>query len=222
MIKHVFCDIGDVLIEWDGQKLCAELAKESAKPADFFLERLVVQGEFSFDKYPEWSLKCDNGLLQGENLYYEIARQSELRVDYGQFKKIWCDVLRENAHGVDWLKKMQDTACTTSILSNIGDIHFEYLYDRVDVVKNCDEFVVSYRCGFVKPKMEIFKVAFDSARELRGDCFGGVLKRDECLFVDDRTQNCAAGEKFGFVVVQYDKAKPQEFGGAVNKLSILL
>lgn len=218
MIKHVFCDIGDVLMRCDGKKLCEDLAKVSNKPVDFFLERLVSNANFSMQNYPKWALKCDKGELVGECLYEEIACAANLKINYSDFKKLWCGMVRPNEHGLGWLEKIQ-MSYTTAIVSNIGDIHWEHLYDLVPVIKNCDEYVLSYQHGFVKPQEEIFALSFDFAREFRRDCFGD-LSREECLFVDDRKANCEAARKFGFVALEYDLNNPKEFEEKVEKLGI--
>ncbi len=218
MIKHIFSDIGDVLMRCDGKKLCEDLAKVSSKPAEFFLERLVSNANFSLQNYPVWALKCDTGELRGECLYEEIVQKSNLKISYSDFKKLWCSIVEPNEHGLNWLKKIQKSY-TTAIVSNIGDIHWKHLYDSVPVIKNCDEYVLSYQCGFVKPKEEIFALSFDFSREFRRNCFGD-LNREECLFVDDRKANCEAAQKFGFVAVEYNLHNPREFEEKVAKLGI--
>jgi len=221
MIKHVFSDIGDVLMVWNGKKLCEDLSAVSEEPVDFFLERLVTKDNFSLQKYPLWALKCDKGELTGERLYAEILWASHLKIDYADFKKMWCGVIEPNEHGLDWLKKVQ-LSYTTSILSNIGDIHWAHLYDSVPVIKNCDDYVLSYQHNCVKPQKEIFKLSFKLACELRKDYFGEDLKLEECLFVDDRKSNCEAAQKFGFISIEYDLHKPKEFEEKLIKSGVVL
>lgn len=219
MIKHVFTDIGDVILHCNGKKLCEDLAKYSKKDAEYFINLFCVKEEFTLDKFPELALKCDRGILKGMDLYEEIMRRSSLTLDYQKFKEVWCSLFEPIPHYMNILENLQDKH-TVSVVSNLGDIHFAHIYDKYEVIKHCDDYILSFKIGFVKPEKQIFEIALENAKEMRKDYLGEDLAPEECLFVDDRQINCEEAGRLGIVAVQYDKNNPKKFDSALKKLGL--
>lgn len=220
MIKHIFSDIGNVILCFSLEKLCNDLGKHTDKPVEEFKHLFISKKSGSFlEAYPELPEKCDRGILKGKALYKEIVKQTGLKLNYEEFKPVWCNMFEPNEHYIDYFNQFKKKY-TTTILSNIGDIHFDHLYRQYVVLKGCDDYILSYVFGYLKPEKNLLQIAFNYANSLE-EYDKQKLTPKECLLIDDIKDICDAGREFGFTVIQYDKNNKERFEEEVKKLNLL-
>ena len=81
MIKTILCDLGDVIVYVDHDKIVEGLAKHSNKDKryihNYFYHTLTRKG---FDK----------GKLGAKEFFTNYKNKLNLKLSFNQFKKIWC------------------------------------------------------------------------------------------------------------------------------------
>ncbi len=89
---------------------------------------------------------------------------------------------------VEAVRHAHDAGIKTAVISNSwGDA----TYDTVDIGRLFDEIVISGEVGLHKPDAAIFELT----------CTRLGLEPNECVFVDDLRENCAAAEALGMAAI---------------------
>ena len=98
---------------------------------------------------------------------------------------------------IPWIEELHERGYKVYYLSNYPEKIARECAHEMRFLHVMDGGILSYKIGMVKPNGEIYK-------RLLSD-YG--LKAEECLFVDDREDNCAAAIKEGFAALQYTTYK---------------
>ncbi len=87
------------------------------------------------------------------------------------------------------------------LLSNTNSLHIDFIKTNVsfyDAFKNCfDAFYLSHEIHLRKPNEDIFKFVIDTHQ----------LKPEECLFIDDTSENTETAKALGLHVWNIDETK---------------
>jgi HAD superfamily hydrolase (TIGR01509 family) len=185
MIKAIFFDLGDVLINNSFDRVLAELARNlNLKYEDInqinneYREKLMI-GEISIREISKIIKERFNLFLTIEEIY-DIWGKS-----YGAVRGI----NEELYNVVDKLKKRY----IVGMISNIYDLMAKLDRERgiLDVFDPC---ILSCEVGLEKPDKEIFELAL---RE-------GNLNAHECVFIDNREGHLVNPNKIGFHTILFE------------------
>lgn len=110
-----------------------------------------------------------------------------------EFVAAWSEIFSENPPMTALVAELSRDY-PLYLLSNIGDIHAEYLPRTFPVFRHFAGAVFSYRVRCAKPDPAIFELA---ARQ-----FG--IEPARTVFIDDLSPNVAAARTLGFRAIQYD------------------
>ena len=177
MIKTILCDLGSVIVFVDSNKIIEGLAKFSNKNEkyihDFFLNAISREG---FDK----------GKITSNRLFLNFKNNLNLKLNFTQFKKIWCSCFSPNKEMEKLLRKLKKNY-ELILLSNTDEIHFAHTRNNYKILNIFDDFILSYKVGYKKPNPLIFLHAIKKAK----------TSPNELLYIDDIYSYIAAARFLG-------------------------
>ena len=182
-ISTLFLDIGQVLVGLDFETAIARIQTLTPLSRQEVEQRLTGSPEL---------LLYEKGRISTLNFFRRLSDLLEMDISLDLFEKTWTSVfILETDHGTGlispeffWRLKAKYPVIA---LSNINQLHFEYLSQFHPLVSEFDEYVLSFQVGSVKPDPPIYRAALEKADS----------SPQEALFVDDRIENIEAAEKLG-------------------------
>jgi len=177
-IKAVIFDLGRVLIDVDLTKGIFKYTLSGKAPSEKQVLDTLMKDSF----YQDYA--C--GRFPAERFQQEFCRRLNLDMDFETFKKEWNNVFKPIPE-MEGLVRQVSKKYQTGLLSDIGPLHWEYLYETLPVLKTFSNPLLSYKIGILKPDEETYLLAAESA---------GTVP-EKCLFIDDREINVQGAEKAG-------------------------
>ncbi len=192
MLKDLIFDMGNVLIEYDPEKMVKQYAPEAE-------DRQILLQEIFYSE--GWKLQ-DLGILDDEKLYRDVIKRIPSHLHEAASELIF--------HWHEQMVPIEGMACLIShfkkkglgiyLLSNAGSNSRIY-WDKVPGSACFDGKVISAFEGVTKPDERIYRILLER--------YG--LAVEGCLFIDDMDANIKASEKLGFMtyLFQNDTAQLQ-------------
>ncbi len=180
MIKHVFLDVGGVLVHPHG----LEEAKEALKQEGVDLE-LFVNLRRKYER--ELSL----GEKQFEEIVKEYNEESDSDFTVHEIQTIIFNNIEFNTHLIAFCR---DQDFKTSIMSDNWHANKEFLNQYLSLEEWTEEQIYSYEHGLVKTDDEFFEIALDKVGE----------DAEDCLLIDDKEENVEAARKHGLKAMQFE------------------
>jgi len=188
LIKNVIFDLGNVLVDVHYDEFREKIYNNNvSKEAydNFFLDgnyRLIgyEAGMISTD---EFISRCINGL--------------QLNMTRDEFIESFNNMFTEITPMKEFVTALsEERKYSLFLLSNTSPLHWQYAKRKFDFLNLFDKFGLSYELKSLKPEKEIYEKAIKH--------FG--VNAEECLFIDDLSENCIAAEKLGIKTIVYDKS----------------
>ncbi|HWL51900.1 MAG TPA: HAD family phosphatase [Chthoniobacteraceae bacterium] len=183
MIDAFVFDIGNVLLRFDFGKAVARLEPLcDLKSNGRFLAPLeAVKNEY------------ESGRRTRADFLKEAFRLLGYRGDEAGFVSAWEEIFEVNEPMVELVEALHGRY-PLYLLSNISDIHVDYILAQYPFFGRFTDAVYSYRVCCSKPDPAIYTVAAQQ--------FGVIPERT--VFIDDLPANVAAAQGVGFRAVPYD------------------
>ena len=134
----------------------------------------------------------ERGNISTEQFFARISARSIDGFAVEEAEVVWLRMLSPDNEALSVARDMSKTY-QVGILSNTSEMQWEYLVANMGIDKFATWVIPSYKYGMLKPEAEIYAKAEELA---------GVSGR-EILFIDDREENIAGAEDFGWQVVRY-------------------
>lgn len=185
-IKNIVLDMGNVLIDFKPEKALEKIFSDEE-------ERKKV-GKELFEG-PEW-IQGDLGQLTNEERFIGVSerlpecmheRLKELINDWQYYS------LSAHPGAKEFIDEMKASGRRVFVLSNACDMFHKY-FPRYYDTNLFEGIMVSSDVKCIKPDVEIYKMLMES----------NVLIADECLFVDDRSENVMGALMAGMQAVTFD------------------
>jgi FMN phosphatase YigB (HAD superfamily) len=178
MVKTIFFDLGNVLININRERVIREFAQLLQLPLQTIQEiaSSPLEKEFEVGLYD-----CDQYLQQ---LHQRYGILDEINLD--RLIEFWQKPFEENLEVARLLPILKKQA-KLAIISNTNELHIRAVRRKFRILDNFDTLVFSYEVGLLKPDERIFREALQLVRSQPG----------ECIFVDDLPENVAAAEQVG-------------------------
>lgn len=183
-IKYVIFDVGRVLVDFNWE----EYLKGFGFPKEE--EETIAREVFKSDIWNE----RDRGLYSEEEYVRQFVEKAP------QYKKDIRRVVRESGKTIvtrdyadTWVKYLKKRGYHTYVLSNYSQYMLEQTRNKLTFLKYMDGIVFSCEVKELKPEPEIYKVLLDT--------YG--LDPEECVFIDDRKENCTGAQKLGLHTVHF-------------------
>ena len=139
----------------------------------------------------------DRGTYTGPEYWMAVGKFARLHFTPAQVDalidadtELWTGA---NQPMIDWAARLQDAGTPTGILSNLGDCMTAGVVSRMPWLERFHHRTFSHSLKLAKPELAIYKHAAE----------GLAMAPENILFVDDRSDNCAAGIAAGMHVIQY-------------------
>lgn len=183
MIKNLVLDIGNVIGEWNGSRLCGSVF-DSKEDQETALKATV--------EHADW-LDLDRGAISLDDAIANA--QARVSLDKDKIAQIYHNLpmsLTPIISTMEAMKRASDAGVPMYILSNMQVHAWEYLEKTHACFALCSGVVVSCDIGLVKPDPAIYKHLTDRFS----------LKPEECIFIDDMLENIDAARACGWEAEQ--------------------
>lgn len=140
-------DLGGVVLEFDHMIVCKKLSNFSKFSSQKIYDIIFKS---SLNK------NFDCGRISPKEFYKKILEKLEINITFDLFKKIWCDIFLENRKMTDFIYELKNNGYKLFLLSNTNELHFDYVEKNFSIIKEFDDFFLSYVLGYRKPDKEIF------------------------------------------------------------------
>ena len=190
MIKNIIFDIGGIVLEWGNNPLIELLNK-----TNYEVNKIckIIYGDSRFKECIVGKLSQFEYMKQliSENPKYSDDIEKILSEEY-QEKAL--PVIKEN---LEKIYELKNKGYKIYFLSNITDVSYNYLNDKLNILNMVDGGVYSYKEHLKKPDKEIFDLLIKR--------FG--LKKEETIFFDDSQKNVKVGNEYGIKSYVFNSVK---------------
>lgn len=178
MVKVVFFDLGNVLVNVNRPAIVAGIAEKFHIPEALVLLPAVLEIEKQFEK---GQLTIEEHLAVVKRLY-----KFDGEISIADLEQIWQIPFELNPEIWQIAQKLKQQV-SLFLLSNTNELHIRAIRQKYDILDNLDGLILSYKVGALKPEPEIYKYALRKAGVAAG----------QALFVDDLPENVAGAERVG-------------------------
>lgn len=177
-IDTVIFDVGQVLYRWDLRHLFEKLI-DDPEELDWFLAHVVT---------PEWHFQQDAGRPLAEMVPERIAEFPK----YERHIRAYAERFTESIPGPidevhDLARQLAEKGAALFGLTNFGAEFWRIFRPTAPIFDLFRDVLVSGEEKLAKPDPAIFRLALERF----------AVAPEQCLFVDDRPENIAAGEALG-------------------------
>lgn len=182
MIKTIIFDIGGVLIGYDWTKYMMDLFNNDETTVNKLKENI----------FKHWDA-VDRGVLSEDELLALFTKDipeltNEVKLFWGNLG----DALWQYDFTKDWLNALKNRGYQILFLSNWSHHVRACAPKQLDFLPLMDGGVFSYKVNLIKPDHAIYKEIIKQYN----------LIPEECVFLDDRLDNCEAAKACGMNAVQ--------------------
>ena len=177
-IKACFFDMGNVLVYFSHEKMCANIAAlcgwSHAQTKTFLL-----------DDGRQWQL--ERGEITEEQFHEEFCLATGRRLNMDELSHAAADIFWLNESIVPVLHRLRDAGLRLVLLSNTSVTHLRFIEQKFSVLELMHDRVTSFEAGALKPEDRIYEVALSKAH----------CEPDQCFYTDDIEAYIRKGEMFG-------------------------
>ena len=191
MINNFVFDLGNVLVDYNPMR-CILGYTHNISDANYIASEIFAS--------PEW-VELDKGTLDYERALeiWSSRIPERLIADVRTIIENFHKHLPEKKEMTEIVRRLKKAGKKVYILTNVSE-RFPLMSEGLEVVRSIDGYVASYQEKVVKPSPEIYTRLF-----ARFD-----IKPEECIFIDDNSDNVLTAKKFGMAGYVFD--------GDANKL----
>ncbi len=191
MIKNIIFDFGNVVIEWNPDKIVRTFATD--------LEEQKILKNTIFES-KEWT-QIDSGEITHNEATTIFMQRVPIQLEdkVRQMMDNWYYHMSFNKDIHELIEKLKKQDYKIFALSNCGEDFYEYVSSS-EVGKYFDGFLISALEKTVKPNKEIYERLLQKFN----------LKAEECFFIDDRKENILGANECGIEGHVFDSNKFDE------------
>lgn len=177
MKKAVIFDLGNVLVNYDGQATLAAMSELwEVSPEQLFAHYQTIEHAFG------------TGQLSGRG-YFDLLNQTfGLLANFDSFVAACCAYQQRHEAAFAFARDLQaQDDVVIGIISNTNEIHASWLHANLPELKLFPSVILSNEVGLLKPDPAIFELALNQLD----------VPARQALFVDDLAENVAGGTAVG-------------------------
>ncbi len=165
MKRTIFFDLGNVLIFFDHQKMCRQVALYSGLS--------ISQIESIMHEYGD---SYERGDMNSRQLFERICQMAQKELDFEKLMHAVSDIFEPNEPVIALAEALKNRGHHLFLLSNTCEAHFAFASSKFPFIEQLfDGFVLSYQVGARKPEKKIY----EKALEIAG------CRNEECFYTDD-------------------------------------
>jgi len=139
----------------------------------------------------------DRGAIDGPTYWRRIAKATGMEITPAQIQTlIAADIaiwMRANPVMMEWVRALKNRGLKIAVLSNMPIEISRYMRHHAPWFKDFDYVCFSAEVHLAKPEAAIFHACMKALRS----------RPEECLFIDDRTENVEAARALGMQAVKF-------------------
>ena len=177
-VRTLLIDLGNVLLYFSHERMCAQIAQACQAPlAD--LQQILFSGQLQ--------RRFERGEISEEGFRQVLETKLGRPLDPEALRRAGSDIFSLNDPMVPLLDLWKRDGYRLVLLSNTCVTHYEWVLEHFDLLNRFDNCVLSYRVGAVKPEKAIFQAALEAI-----EC-----PPEECFYTDDIEEYVHQGRSFG-------------------------
>lgn len=186
MIKALVFDFGGVLVDWNPRHLYETVFSDRDK-MEWFLQEVCSTA---------WNLEQDRGRTFADGIALLEKKYPDFEREIRLFWECWPAMLKgEIAETVALLPLLKQHYPIYG-LTNWSAETFPMLLDACGFVQQFDDILVSGEEGLIKPDRTIYELLLKRYK----------LQAQECVFIDDNSDNVKAAQELGFIAILFKNA----------------
>lgn len=202
MIKNIIFDFGNVLLEWNEDKIVTNYS--SKKEEQEILKKVIFKSD-------EWFMLDDGSMNYQEAIsVFKEKLPINLKGKVEEIMSTWYKKMPINQDICNLIKKLKEKNYKIYALSNTHVPVYEYVKNS-EIGKYFDGFLISAIEKMMKPNEEIYYRLFEKFE----------LVPQECFFIDDNEKNITASRKCGMEGYIFDINNFQKLKDELRKKDIL-
>lgn len=178
MIKNVIFDFGNVLLEWDEDKIASNYSTN--KEEQEILKEVIFMSD-EWVKLNDGSINCQDAIL-----IFKEKLPTNLKNRVEEIMNEWYKTMPINQEICNLIMELKKNNYKVYALSNTLISVYEYV-KNLEIGKYFDGFLISAVEKMMKPNEEIYYRLFEKFE----------LVPEECFFIDDSEKNIEASRKCG-------------------------
>ena len=160
-------DLGKVLFDFDYNIALKKIESKISVSSDEIIHQLF---------FNDFGKDFEKGLVGAREFYEKFKNAFKLTSTYEEFIDSWCDIFSLNKDVASLIERLS-YVYPVYLISNINELHFEYLYKNYpDIFSFFSGLILSYKVKSIKPEKEIYQLLKDKS--------GHDYK--DIIYVDDR------------------------------------
>ena len=223
MIRAVICDVGDMLLRYRWQIVLARLSRFCGREPDYvFNIMLGTQHSMGFAVYEH-----DRGTLDTTQFISALRELLKIgsEVSDERIADAFTGCFEFSGETRRLLYFLRDIY-TLGIISNMNPLQWKHIIQTFPTLHRDSGvfsfYALSYEELIVKPDRRIYELAFQRARLAAGEKFGDEIFPENCVFLDDRTENVEAARAFGMQGIIVREASYSDIADGLFALGVVL
>jgi HAD superfamily hydrolase (TIGR01549 family) len=198
MKQTIFFDLGNVLIFFDHQKMCRQVAGLANLDPELIQKVMKTYG----DPY-------ERGAVDDCFIHQELNKLAKKEISFEALMRAISDIFEPNLEVIEIFQQIKAKGHRLFLLSNTCSAHFSFALSQFPFLTQFDGHVLSYEVGARKPEKKIY----EKALEIAG------CQNKECFYTDDIFDYVASARSIGIDAEQY--TNPQALMKHLQERAIL-
>lgn len=184
MITTIIFDIGNVLVDFCWEEYLDQFRFSPE------IQARIANATVLNDAWNEF----DRGNYSEEELIESFIRNDpDIEKEIRLICKDIHDMLRRCDYAIPWIEELHSMGKKVYYLSNFSEKAARECAHTIDFIPYTDGGILSYQEKVVKPDPKIYQILIERYH----------LVPEECVFLDDRKDNCEAAEKLGIHAIRF-------------------
>ena len=184
MIKNVIFDIGNVLTEF-----CWREFFESFGYSEDIIEKLAD----ATTRNDSWN-ELDRGAMEVEDVIDLFVRNDpSIEKEIRQVTQNISGIIKKCDYAIPWITHLKEEGYHVYYLSNFFKKAEVECAHALDFLPYMDGGILSYKENLIKPDAAVYKLLMSRYE----------LDPEECVFIDDRLDNCEAARALNITAIQF-------------------
>lgn len=191
MITTIIFDIGNVLVDFNWKEYLASFG--FSKEVEEKLAKATMLSR-------EWD-EFDRGALELEDIIQGFVKNdSTVEKEIRMICENVHDMLGRRDYAIPWIKQLKEKGYGVYYLSNFSRKAEVECAHTLDFLPFMDGGILSYQENVIKPEPEIYQLLIDRYE----------LIPEQCVFMDDKPENCEGAEKAGMHAIVFTTKEEAE------------
>ncbi len=144
--------------------------------------------------YKDFGADFERGLISASNFYNKFIEAFKANISFDEFKSIWCEIFWPKEEVIEFIKRIS-SIYRIYLISNINELHFNYLQDKwSDVFSLFDGLVLSFKVGAIKPHPKIYQ----ELNRVSNSPY------EDIVYIDDREDLIEEAKKLGLKTIRFN------------------